>query len=358
LDSIATQLHTAKIPYVCISGGEPLLSAAFPNIIKTLKSNSDCKITVLTSGCVPISQFILEPLFEASVVQISLDSIYPEENCEVRTNSEKYAPLDFIRTMLSLGHTGVRIACTVSSVNIDHIPDLITAMDELTKIDSIVLQPVLPLGRAHDNDYLYVSSEKLNCLKSQLQLQDASIKSNMKIVIVEDAFIQLRENKQRGFDLAELHITPEGIVWPHALVPCSIGNILTKDIQAIFLENSHFWSIPNPIVDGIVNLTSDIYQENVGVDMEVTNFVRRVVLNPICIIDRTTNSIIIEDNHFYLNDTGFEIIDLCNEPIEVSTIVDMVSSIYKETSADIIMNDIHEMLNFCVSHDVLHVLNS
>ena len=131
---VAETLRRLRVPTVVITGGEPFLRPDLSQIV-SIFSKSGFSVRLQTNGGCLVTNERLKEVIEAGVddINISLDSLYPEKHdaiCQAEgvwenaVESIKYA-------VSELPHGIVGAATTITSQNIDELPELIRFVDSL-----------------------------------------------------------------------------------------------------------------------------------------------------------------------------------------------------------------------------------
>lgn len=231
--SVAKQLGELKIFRVCISGGEPLLSKSFWEIIKILNQYKVC-CNMITNGYL-INEKIAEKIGKYfHLVQVSLDGSTPEVHDKIRGKKGSWKRAIKACQYLSNNDVKFSICFTPLKYNINQIGNMIDLAYEIGA-HSFRTEKTKLTGRAVKNIHIIPNDEDYHQYEETIHKKRKEYKEKMPIEHINDvplAFSITSQNIPNFY----CHITPSGVVSPNPTLPFSGGSLKEKSLEEIWNE--------------------------------------------------------------------------------------------------------------------------
>lgn len=178
-------LHYKSIKCVSISGGEPLLRfKLLKRILLKLSENPKIRVLITTNGYFVTKDFVtfLTYLPNTIELQFSLDGHNNIINFYTRNNLNSFnETVNGIRRCIGFKNIVVSTNCSLNKYNIQYVDNYLTLMANL-KINSVMLTPVVSIGRAAETtNYLLSSYERLEFVRNVKFYKDKYPKLNITI---------------------------------------------------------------------------------------------------------------------------------------------------------------------------------
>lgn len=157
--NLIDQLREAGKPIFAIGGGEPLMRRDLFEVIAYAREN-DIPVSIVTNGTL-VNEEVAQKLntLKLTNITVSIDGL--KKNHEFIRDEGNFeraiVGIKILRQYVSTAKLNMRVI--VNAKNIGDCPELIDLAEKLG-LDTIRLAPVLPIGRAVENQYLLLSQEQ------------------------------------------------------------------------------------------------------------------------------------------------------------------------------------------------------
>jgi len=228
---------------ISITGGEPLVRADFPKLLKKCYQNrKKTRYGILTNGILLNDRKIAElKKFKIDYVQVSLEGM-EKRNDEIR-GKETFKKVVKAVKLLTKNGINTAVSVTVTRQNLKDIPLLIKLSKEL-KVNALGLRRFIPIGRGEKMRELMLSPQEtkdlyLYILETKQKLKD--LKSKLILTIgCEDGILAQEGYRVNGCvaGYSSLTILPNGDVYPCRRLPIYVGNVLKQSLEDIFYKST------------------------------------------------------------------------------------------------------------------------
>lgn len=343
---IAHQLLEVRPESVCISGGEPLLVESFTEIVDMM-SEGGSELTVITSGTAPSTS--LQWVSKVDTIQLSVDSLDASINDRLR--GRRGALSEAQEFALRVGErwlSKIRVASTATVLNYATLPDLVAHWIQSPAVKSVVVQPLIELGRGSRVASLKLSAAETERLRVEL---DAIAESCGKpITYLEDPFSQLRANRSRGAELVQCHIEANGDVTAHPLELGVIGNVAGENrLVDLLFENQGYWASRESMIHGEWSFQGlEAVEDGWGHTLSLH---QPYVLHPRA--KRAADSVSLGGDSYALNGTASEIVEMLREgKSTIPEIIDRLLGVY-DCSASDAERDVRDLVGILVAEGLV-----
>lgn len=181
LCGLVDQLKNAGCPILAIGGGEPLMRRDLFEVISYTRA-SDIPVSVVTNGTL-VNEKIAQRLSELTLVGVTVSIDGLKENHDLVRGQGGFdrAVRGIVILRQWLKTTKLNIRMTVTARNLDDCAQVIFLAGEL-EVDSIRLTPALPLGRAIQNQHLFLSQDQYFRFIAECR----EVQSSVKIVLPDE----------------------------------------------------------------------------------------------------------------------------------------------------------------------------
>ncbi|MCM8832337.1 MAG: radical SAM protein [Candidatus Omnitrophica bacterium] len=240
--NLLEQIANLKIPYVALSGGEPLLHPNFFEICEFLKNNK-ISFKVETNG-----EFIDEQTAEKIAklrfrsVQISLDGATPLAHERLRLNGNWEKAINACKLLVERG-VNTEVVFVPTKFNIDEIGPLIDLVYSIG-VYGIYTGKIMRIGRAAKNWEILCPTEKQyeNFFKT---LNEKTTQYNGKMKIYYYPYDVIEELKYRlEYPAASLLIIPNGKVKIIGPLPFICGDLKREKLIDVWEKYKLAWGNP------------------------------------------------------------------------------------------------------------------
>lgn len=239
------QIAELEIPYVAISGGEPLLHPEFFNVCEFLRSNY-ISLKVETNG-----EFIDRDVAKRFAdlgfrsVQVSIDGAKPQTHERLRLRGDWKMAIDACNYLIKEGvNTEMVFVPTKFNINeIEEVIDLAYSMG----IFGFYTGKIMRIGRAAINwDILCPSDEEYQKFFEILKEKNKQYNGRMKVYYYPYDVIE--ELKYRlEYPSASLLVIPNGKVKLIGPLPFICGNLKTESLSQVWENYRQAWKKPQVI---------------------------------------------------------------------------------------------------------------
>jgi len=257
---------------VIISGGEPLILGKNLRKIMDIFAEDGVHFILLTNGYLLNNEWVKQlQNYPLEWLQISIDSVSPERHDDFR--NKKGAWEEAVTAALSVAQSGIplKIASTVTPVEIPFIEDLVNLAIYLGA-SAIIIGDVIPSGRALINKNLLLSPvEKRELLTTIKKLQ---IKYEDKIIIETSFPVRTQLEYLSMRPIEGVIIRPNGDVKLDCVAPFIIGNVLLTPFDQIWKNTpAYIWKHDKiqefiksvDYITGISNIIKNYLEEDIKI---------------------------------------------------------------------------------------------
>jgi MoaA/NifB/PqqE/SkfB family radical SAM enzyme len=249
------QIVELKVPYVAISGGEPLLHKHFFEISEFLRS-SGVSLKVETNG-VLIDREVANRFAELGFrsVQVSVDGATSQTFERLRLKGNWKKTIDACRYLVEAGvHTEIVFVPTKFNI---HETDDIIEMAYRMGIYGFYTGKIMRIGRAAQNwDILCPSEEEYERFFQVLKVKQAKYDGKMKVYYYPyDVIEELKYRREHPS--ASLLVIPNGKVKIIGPLPFICGDLRKQSLSEVWQQYKRAWKNP-----------------------EVTTFAKKVINDP------------------------------------------------------------------------------
>lgn len=239
ISNFLKQIVDLKIPYVAISGGEPLIHPYFWEISEYLRKNG-INIKVETNG-----EFIDEQIAKKfselrfRSIQISLDGSTPEIHEKLRINGNWRKVIEACK-LLKKYNVNTEIVFVPTKFNIHQIGEVIDLAYSIN-IYAVYTGKIMRIGRAAKNWNILCPTEKqyqefFEILEEKAKIYDGKMK------IFYYPYDVIEELKYRlSFPAASLLVLPNGKVKLIGPLPFICGDIRKNSLREIWRNYKRGW---------------------------------------------------------------------------------------------------------------------
>ncbi len=228
LKSAIRRLAINKVKQLVISGGEPLCSADFFEIV-TYARKFFPEIGLVTNGTLidaENAKFITKYIDK---VQISLDSGVREEHDLIRGEGSFDKTMNGIRLLKQFGHQHVKITPTTNRININNIEKIVGVAKELDLM--LDIRFFLPIGRgcSNEDDFSISYEQRIDVFKKVWEECKRLGYDNYSIKHYRDAYINIKTSC--GICQQKICVDVNGDIYPCAFLlndRFKIGNIFDR----------------------------------------------------------------------------------------------------------------------------------
>lgn len=239
------QIIALRIPYVAISGGEPLLHQDFFEISRLLRSHG-ISVKVETNGHL-IDRAVAKQFAELGFrsVQVSVDGATPQTFERLRLEGSWQDTIDACRYLVEAG-VNTEIVFVPTKFNI-HETDNVIEMAYSMGIYGFYTGKIMRIGRAAQNwDVLCPSDEQYEKFFAVLQEKEAKYAGKMKVYYYPyDVIEELKYRLEHPS--ASLLVIPNGKVKIIGPLPFICGNLRKQSLSDIWQEYKKAWENPEVI---------------------------------------------------------------------------------------------------------------
>lgn len=252
---IIDQLAEMNINYITVSGGEPLARKDVYEIIQYIKSKN-INVMITTNGTL-IDEEVVKKLKELKIdsVQVSMDSHIPEIHDKFRGVEGSFDRAVQAIKLCKKNNIKVSIMLTLSTINREHINELIDFAVSLD-VDGFGMERFVPEGRGKNTREIEITSKDLKrCFEvlynARSKYKNCSFGTNDPLFSFIDGTAEMMEilskencNLCGGCSLGKMAfiITPDAQVGLCARFYKKIGSIREKSIRQI-LDDSELLNI-------------------------------------------------------------------------------------------------------------------
>lgn len=239
---------------VTLSGGEPLLSEAFFEILEILNSKKIKTVCITTNGSF-LNENILKRIkkynFNKVIFSISMEYLEPERFNEFRGSFKAYENVIKALSLISNQNSSK----LESSLRVSVSKEL-CSLEELEKFvkfsinhscNKIKITPILPVGRAKNNNCYIDTSKDMKKLKKSFLFLQNKYKSRITLE-TNDPLISFKKlNSQQyiisgcGAGITSLNLMSNGDLTPCSLLPnviiCNVGKLSVDNIIKKYKES-------------------------------------------------------------------------------------------------------------------------
>lgn len=239
------QIIELNIPYVALSGGEPLLHPEFFNISRIIREHN-ITLKVETNGILidrEVASKFAELKFRS--VQVSVDGATPEvfENLRRKGNFQK--TIDACKYLIEAG-VNTEIVFVPTKFNIHETGDVIDLAYKMG-IYGFYTGKIMRIGRAHKNwDILCPSEKEYEQFFKVLKEKQTQYNGKMKIYyypydVIEELKYRLR------YPAASLLVLPNGKVKIIGPLPFICGDLRKHSLLEVWQRYKKAWQLPEVI---------------------------------------------------------------------------------------------------------------
>lgn len=249
------QIVELKVPYVAISGGEPLLHSDFFAISEFLRSHG-ASLKVETNGLLidlKVAQWFAELGFRS--VQVSVDGATRQTFERLRVKGNWQKTIDACKYLIEAG-VNTEIVFVPTKFNIHETGDIIEMVYRMG-IYGFYTGKIMRIGRAAQNwNILCPSDEEYEKFFEVLKEKQAKYEGKMKVYYYPyDVIEELKYRLEHPS--ASLLVIPNGKVKIIGPLPFICGDLRKQNLSDIWQEYKRAWKNP-----------------------EVITFTKRVINNP------------------------------------------------------------------------------
>lgn len=233
------QIIELKIPYLAISGGEPLLHPEFFNICEFIRAH-DISLKVETNG-----EFINKNIakkftdLEFRSVQVSIDGVTPQTHERLRLRGDWKAAIEACRCLVDEG-VNTEIVFVPTKFNIHEVEDVIDLAHSMG-IYGFYTGKIMRIGRAAINwDVLCPSTQEYQ--KFFRSLEEKTKQYNGKMKVYYYPYDVIEELKYRlEYPSASLLVIPNGKVKLIGPLPFICGDVRKQHLREIWDNYKSAW---------------------------------------------------------------------------------------------------------------------
>jgi MoaA/NifB/PqqE/SkfB family radical SAM enzyme len=244
MEAIALKLGKSGVGAVTISGGEPLLSHSFYDVVDILNQH---KVEVLLSTNGGRLEKHAQKIVEAGIrtISISLDSIDPNEHDIIRQSSgltqRIMRGIEAVRAIPNGDQVLIRLRCVITPKNYESLVDFVAKYDSL--VDEICFQPLHnqeegDLHRVQDKSILFQPEQQPSFEKALNRLFEAYPRFDSPYYRNMTSFLFAPETLKNSFTCVApalgFKISANGSVSLCSDSNEVIGNLVTDDIKTIW----------------------------------------------------------------------------------------------------------------------------
>jgi len=239
------QIAELNIPYMAISGGEPMLCPHIFDVCEFIRKNN-ISLKIETNG-----EFIDEQVarkfadLKMRSVQISLDGATPETHERLRLEGDWEKAITACKYLVEYG-VNTEVVFVPTKFNIHDIGDIIDLAYSMG-IYGVYTGKIMRIGRAAKNwDILCPSDEEYEVFFDVLQEKTAAYEGKMKVYYYPYDVIE--ELKYRlEYPSASLLVVPNGKVKLIGPLPFVCGDLKKQNLNQIWDKYKKAWQNPEVI---------------------------------------------------------------------------------------------------------------
>lgn len=222
-----------------ISGGEPLLLGTELWKIMDILHEDGTVFNLISNGLI-FDDTAIKAIqkYRFYWLQISIDSYVAEHHDNFRGVRGSWRKAAEAAYKIALSGIPVRIATTITKVDLDHIEKLIQMAINLGA-SYYIIGEVMPSGRAYDNPDLFLSGEERDQFYKETDHLKKKYRNEIDILSSGSERVQLEYAASGVIDGAI--IRPDGNVRLDCTCPFTIGNVLDEDFFDIWTRSAHAW---------------------------------------------------------------------------------------------------------------------
>lgn len=252
---IAKELVEMKVFSVCVCGGEPTLHPSFLEVIRYLREHG-VLVASITNGYDLDEEIIREMAGNVAILQVTLDGPDSATHDALRSSGSFDRAMRTIELLKLHGLFQLRISFTCTSRNIQSFPRMLEFCLEIGA-DDLRTMPLVPVGRAFQNQDLRPSRDDLQTVKSHIEEwnQDASLAGRISVEW-GSPHEHVRIGLAYGY-LLGVNVSPEGYYRISPYLPLAFGNAKRISIQKAWeLGLGKGWLVPKArdVFEGIQSL--------------------------------------------------------------------------------------------------------
>lgn len=237
-----TQIAQLNIPYMAISGGEPLLCRHFFDVASFIRDH-DISLKIETNGEF-IDRATAERLARLKLrsIQISLDGATPQAHEQLRVRGNWQKAVGAIKLLVSLG-VNAEIVFVPTRFNIHQIGDIIDIAYSLG-VYGLYTGKTMRIGRAAQNwGILCPTEEEYQNFFTVLKKKQAQYDGRMKVYYYPyDVIEELKYRLQ--YPSASLLVIPNGKVKIIGPLPFVCGDLRKHSLDVIWQRYKRAWQDP------------------------------------------------------------------------------------------------------------------
>ena len=220
--------------FQCIlSGGEPLIY--YNQIFELIKGlHEACTGFVMTTNGTLLNEKIVKRMnaYRWFWIQVSLDSYIAEKHDRIRGMTGAFNKITNGIELLVNNNLPVTISTVITPENLNDIEGII-AYAIKHQVNSLLLSPVLPVGRAQSNNDLILDKNQLKFFKNKVKYySEKYTKIHIKLAAdYSDYIVGQKKYKSTG-----LIVRPNGDVKIDCLSDEIIGNAFSENIKEIWAD--------------------------------------------------------------------------------------------------------------------------
>lgn len=239
------QIAELKIPYVALSGGEPLLHLHFLEICEFLRKNN-ISLKVETNG-----EFIDEEMAEKFAtlkfrsIQVSLDGANPSTHEKLRLEGNWNKAVEACRLLIKKG-VNTEIVFVPTRFNIHEVGEVIDLAYSLG-VYGVYTGKIMRIGRAAKNWQILCPSDE-EYERFFAVLKDKTAEYNGKMKVYYYPYDVIEELKYRlEYPSASLLILPNGKVKLIGPLPFICGDLKKQSLKEVWNNYKKAWQNPQVI---------------------------------------------------------------------------------------------------------------
>ncbi len=234
-----------KIPYVAISGGEPLLHPEFFNVAELIRGGG-CSLKVETNGEF-VDRNVAKRIagLEFRSVQVSLDGATPQTHERLRLNGNWEKAVQAIKYLREEG-VNTEIVFVPTKFNIHEVGDVVDLAASLGAY-GVYTGKIMRIGRAALNwSKLNPSEEEYERFFKTLRQKTEEYKGRMKVYFYPyDVLEELRYRLDSP--AASLLVIPNGKVKVIGPLPFICGDVREESLKEVWENYKRAWKDPRVI---------------------------------------------------------------------------------------------------------------
>ena len=209
---VLKKYHSLGAKKLTLIGGEPTLHPHLEELAKFAKDTDYSYVRIQTNGQFD-SKILTSPLIQKNVdtFSFSIDGHTEDLNHKIRRGCSLNKALENLRLAEQLGYD-VRVNVTATSINIDHIFDII-ALAENNDVSMIYLNKAFPMGAASGQPYLVVSPEQWINVFNKIKENSRKFKVRVKVPVGYASYYPA-EHHCIAFEISRLYVMPNGDAYP------------------------------------------------------------------------------------------------------------------------------------------------